>query len=166
MPSDSFVANAETKVPVSRSVDHIRALVERFQAQEFRTIYVDGQPSAIRFTIRDPHLAAAGDGPCDFTVELTAPSDWLTDQFDRRRVSWDRARCRQQAERVAWRQLHDIIRSTLIGVQAGLFTIGEAFLANLIVETEDGEERFGELLMRTRALQPGGGGAMRLLGKG
>jgi hypothetical protein len=162
---DAFVANVATEVPVSRSVDQIRALVERFRAREFRTIYgPTGSPVAVRFTITDPHLPKDGDHDGVFTVELAAPTDVLYRMIHGKRRNFSGqfvARDRAQAERVAWRQLHDMIRASLIAVQSGIVTLGEAFFANLIVTDGAGREaRMAEVLLTSRLLTAGNGRLM------
>jgi hypothetical protein len=166
MAKAEFIANIDTDVPVSRSVDHIRQLVERFQAKEFRTTYgPNGVAVSVRFTITDPHLPKEGDHDGLFTVELTALTDVIHKELVRRRTRWidadARARIDAQAQRVAWRQLHDIIRATLIGVRSGIMTMGEAFFANLIVTGPDGQERrMANALMESRLLSPRNGRLM------
>lgn len=162
--SDAFIANLDTTVPVTRSVDAIRVLVERFRAKEFRTSYgPDGRPCAVRFTITDPNLPKDGDHDGVFTVELAAPTDVLFRQINGRRSypSGYREKDRAQAERVAWRQLHDMIRASLIGVQSGIVTLGEAFFANLIVTDNAGREaRMADVLLSGRLLSSHGGRLM------
>lgn len=150
-----FIASIDTDVPVRRSVEHIRALVERFEAREFRLIYGTGaQVVAVRFAIVDPHLGGA-----PLAVELRAPTERL-----RARLG-NKANAEAQAERVAWRHLHDFIRASLIAVQDGLLTLGEAFFANLIVRDErGGEQRLADMLIEQKILQPSNG--MLRLGPG
>lgn len=169
--ADGFIASLETTVSVARSVDQIRALVERFKAREFRTIYgPTGSPAAVRFTITDPHLPKAGDHDGVFTVELAAPTEVLFRALQRKRRQRNAstiARDQVQAERVAWRQLHDMIRASLIGVQCGIVTLGEAFFANLIVADSTGREaRMADVLLSSRMLTSGGGRLMLTDGRG
>lgn len=167
---EEFIASLDTTVAVSRTVSQVQALVERFKAREFRTIYGQaGEIAAVRFTIVDPSLSAdESETASVFTVELYAPSQAIERVLLGRRGRTDRAsreRIAAQAQRVAWRQLHDVICSSLIAVQSGLFTIGEAFLCNLIVTRPDGkEQRLGEMMIERRLLTPSGG--KLLLGAG
>src|SRR3990167_1188922 len=151
----SFIASLETDVPVTRSVDHIRHLVERFGAMEFGIQYdpVSGRPCAVSFKVKDPHVGAG------LPVALRAPYETVLKQIlDGKKRSWDsdvKARAKEQAERVAWRNLHDFVRASLIGVQTGIMSLGEAFLANLVVTLPTGEaKRLGELVIERNLLHP------------
>ncbi len=152
----NFIASLDTDVAVSRSVAQIQKLVERFDAREFRLIYGTGsRPAAVRFVITDPHLVAGADL---FTVELAAPADVLVSLIQQHRKTWNDAHCVEQAERVAWRQLHDYVRAALISVQWGIVTVGEAFLAGLVVTGPSGEEkRLGQLIFERGLLRPAAG---------
>lgn len=163
--ADQFIASLDTSVPVSRTIAQIQGLVERFRAREFRTIYgPEGDVVAVRFTIIDPHLTqGAGDGV--FTVELHAVSDAIDAAIRRGRKNritpTQSAAFLAQAKRVAWRHLHDVIRASLIAVQSGILTIGEAFLCNLVVTATDGrEQRLGEMMFERRLLAPSNGKLM------
>lgn len=156
-----FMPSLGTQVPVARSVSQIQLLVQKFDAREFRTSFVDGIPSAVRFTIVDPHLAGAGK-PAEFTVELSAHHEAIY------QVLWDRRRyvptaaqdaaLKDQARRIAWRQLHDVIRAQLIAVNCGMLTVGEAFMPNLVVVLPGGREtRLGPAMQAEGLLTPTGG---------
>jgi hypothetical protein len=163
-----FIASLDTSVPVNRSVDQIRQLVERFGAAEFGLQYdpESGRPVAVSFKIRDPHLS--GD-PVYLPIALRAPYETirkaLLDKY-----SWPTATTRQkvseQAERVAWRNLHDFVRASLIGVQTGIMSLGEAFMASLVVTLPTGEaKRLGELAAEGSLIRPGEQGRL-MLGRG
>lgn len=162
MSAVPFIANESTTVPVTRTIQAIQGLVERFRAREFRTLYGHGgTPNAVRFTVIDPHLSQVEGEEGVFTVELSAPSEMIRKALWRKARSPNRNVLEAKAERIAWRQLHDIIRASLMGVESGLFTIGEAFLANLVVARPDGKEaRLGQMLMEQRLLTPVNGRLM------
>jgi len=141
---ERFIASLDTKVPVSRSVDQIRYLVERFGAAEFGIQYdpAAGVPVAVSFKIKDPHLGSF------LPVALRAPSDAIYKAIvpDRYLTGAQQGGYREQARRVAWRNLHDFVRASLIGVQTGIMSLGEAFMASLVVTLPTGEaKRLGEL---------------------
>lgn len=163
MSETPFVASLETDVPVTRTIASLQKLVERFKAKEFRLIYGDeSRPAAIRFSISDPHLGLGGGL---FTVELAAPCVMIAAHLQREHRTWAPEKCAAQADRVAWRQLHDYVRSALIAVQWGVLTVGEAFLAGLVVTAPNGEEaRLGQLVTEHKLLRPENGRLM--LGKG
>lgn len=163
-----FIASLETSVAVSRSVDQIRQLVERFGAAEFGIQYdpASGRPVAVSFKVRDPHVS--GEPPAFLPVALRAPAETVYKLLLEKK-SWptadQRARMQDQAERVAWRNLHDFVRASLIGVQTGIMTLGEAFMANLVVTLPTGEaKRLGELAAEGAILRSSEGRLM--LGKG
>lgn len=160
-----FIASVDTDVPVSRSVNQIRELVERFGASEFSIQYdpATGVAVGIGFKIRDPHLGVF------LPVALRAPNDTVYQSIIKgRRGAWQRdvqERCRAQADRVAWRNLHDFVRASLIGVQTGIMTLGEAFMASLVVTLPTGEaKRLGEIAAEGALLRPESG--RLLLGSG
>lgn len=165
-----FIASLDTAVPVTRSVQQIQSLVERFGAAEFGIQYdpTSGRPVAVSFKVRDPHMAA-GDEPVFLPVALRAPADAINKALLDKR-SWptsaQRIAIREKAERVAWRNLHDFVRASLIGVQTGIMSLGEAFMASLVVTLPTGEaKRLGELAAEGSLLQPGSAGRL-MLGRG
>jgi hypothetical protein len=112
---DQFIASLETAVPAVRSIGQIQALVERFGALEFVTVYDpegSGRPIGVRFKVRDPHITkedaehrkALGLPPANLPVDLRAPFEVIYKALLDRR-SWpttdQRNRIRAQAERVA-----------------------------------------------------------------
>lgn len=144
-----YIASVETKVPVRRSVDQIRGLVERFGSREFTCYYDDAnEPIGVAFKIKDPNLDVV------LPVRLVAPTATV-----RARIRTYKAN--EQAQRVAWRNLHDFVRASLIAVETGILTLGEAFLASVVVtDPKTGtERRFGELVAGGDflAISPGGG---------
>lgn len=167
MPPVQFIASLETEVPARRSVQQIQELVERFGARAFEVRYdpATGEPDRVRFAVVDPHLTEGAATP--FTIELRAPTSILERELRTRRTRSPKPGViPEQARRIAWRHLHDVVRASLIGVQDGLLTVGEAFLAHLVVESADGtEETFASALHRTQLLTPAAGGRL-LLGKG
>lgn len=161
-----FVASLETEVPVSRSAQHIQTLVEKFGALEFGLQYdpVTRRPVAVSFRVQDPHLVGADAAP--LPVALRAPSGTIYGMIRDRQPNWSRDRVQDQADRVAWRNLHDFVRASLIAVQTGIMTLGEAFMANLVVTLPSGEsKRLGELASEGTLLTAGAGGQL-LLGAG
>ena len=171
MSKTAFIASMETAVPVSRSVDHIRHLVERFGAAEFGIQYdpATGRPVAVSFKVRDPGFKDEAGQPVFVPVALRAPFETIYKALlDRKSypTTDQRNRYREQAERVAWRNLHDFVRASLIGVQTGIMSLGEAFMASVVVTLPTGEaKRLGELVAEGAVLRPAPGGRL-LLGKG
>lgn len=163
-----FLASIETTVPVARSVSQIQALVQRFGAAEFSVRYdpKTGEAVAVGFVVRDPHVS---DGTL-LPVSLAAPTDVIYAAILKgKRRGYDKtvqATARQQAARVAWRNLHDFVRASLIGVQTGIMSLGEAFMASLVVTLPNGEtRRFGEAVAHGGILHPSAGNRL-LLGPG
>lgn len=167
MPAE-YIASMETTVPVLRSVQQIQSLVAKFGASEFSTQYdpATGEPIAIAFKVTDPNL---GDGTF-LPVALRAPTDVVYKAILRtKKRTQDKAvqkSAREQAARVAWRNLHDFVRASLIGVQTGIMSLGEAFMASLVVTLPTGEaKRLGEIAAEGGLLQPTTHGRL-LLGSG
>lgn len=165
-----FIASLETDVTPRRSVAQIQDLVERFGARAFEVRYHErtGEPDRVRFAVVDPHLRSDDGAPLPpLTIELRAPTEALERVLRNRRTRTPKpGAIAEQARRIAWRHLHDVVRASLIGVQDGLLTVGEAFLAHLVVESADGtEETFGAALQRAKLLTPSASGRL-LLGRG
>ena len=154
-----FIASLDTTVPVVRTIAQIHALVERFGAHEWTVIYERGIPSGVRFAVVDPNVTEGQSVP--LFVELRAPSDRIAAELKapRGKRRWlttaQREKAEQQAQRVAWRQLHDFVRASLIAVQSGIMSLGEAFLANVLIRDGDGaSRRVVEVMQSQRLLQP------------
>ena len=159
-----FIASVGTTTSVGETIQQLQAIVERFNAREFRIIYGENsKPIAVRFAINDPNLPW-GEG--FFTVELAAPSEAILMQLKTQRVREDARRpLPERAERAAWRQLHDYVRAVLISVQWGMVTVGEAFMGGLVVTLPDGREtRFADAMTDAKLLTPRNG--RLLLGSG
>lgn len=140
-----FIASLATDVPVARSIQQIYGLIGRFNAREFTILHdvTTHRPNGIAFTIADPHLASTSIIP----VRVDAPTEQLIKILRRERPRWELRAIEAQAERIAWRQVHDYIRSSLIAVQWGLLSLGEAFLASVVATLPNGERsRIGDYI--------------------
>lgn len=164
------IASLDTGVSVASSVAQIQALVQRFGAAEFTTSYdhATGLPTAVAFKVRDPHFTPDTGGPQFMPVALRAPCNTVYEMLKaRRKVSYmteaQRTKLREQAERVAWRNLHDFVRASLIGVQTGIMSLGEAFMASLVVTLPTGEaKRLGDIAAEGQFLHGNADGRLRL----
>jgi hypothetical protein len=151
----------DTEVPVSRSIDQIRQLVERFGALGFGIEYdaTSGGAVAITFKVKDPKFGVP------VPVSLRAPFEQVLKMIlDGKRQAYRsdvKQRAKEVAQRVAWRNLHDFVRASLIGVQTGIMSLGEAFMASLIINLPNGDtRRFGELVVEGKLLHPDAGRLM------
>lgn len=152
-----FIPNLTTTVPVLRTIQQIHALVERFGADEWTILYRDRVAVGVRFAVTDPNIAHV----TPLAVELQAPTDRLVAMLRKKkmaRASWrgltkaQEEIIREQAERVAWRQLHDFVRASLIAVASGIMSLGEAFLANVLLTDKQGRTLRAVDLMHQQAL--------------
>lgn len=140
----AFVKSADTTVPVQESIEGIKALVRRHGAVGFgiREDYRSGK-ALIEFALKQGEQAVPVHIPLDVErvqqlMYLHAPKN---DEAAQKR--------REQAERTAWRQLYLIIDAVLTASQLGVMTITDAFLAHMMVVTEDGKsERMGDYVQR------------------
>lgn len=143
----SFIASMETDTPVARSLEQVRSLIERFGVHELTTLYgPDGTPTGVRFRVISQDL------PNGLPIEVRVPVDGVYALLRERRPLGDVGRLRAKAEKIAWRHAHDFIRASLIAVQTGILSIGEAFLSSIVVaDPANGTTvytRLGDLLNR------------------
>lgn len=154
MARQVMIASLRTEVTPLRSLEQIRKLVETFGAREFTTKYNDlGAPTAIKF-----RAIVGADMPDGLPIELPIPVDNVYRTLIDTGKPHGSATLRQ-AERIAWRNAHDFIRASLIAVQTGILSLGEAFLSSVVVSLPDNESgtiRVGELLLSGRFLHAKG----------
>lgn len=152
---------ASTTVAPTKSAGEIQDLVRRYGGTRCEVRWDGaGRVYGVRFAIRHERFG-------EIPVRLTAKTDRIFEILQKQRRSvYDRRKKeavdRDQAYRIAWRQLKDFVEQALLAVETGLFPLHEAFMA--AVETEDPETgesvTWGELLERHGA---GGPQGLRLL---
>lgn len=153
---------ATTKIEVTRSLGEIQGIVARYGATRFETRWNrDGTVWGVRFAI------AADEG--ELPVALKTGTERIFEILAEARGPRARASnedLREQAERIAWRQMKDLIEQLLLAVETGLFNLAAAFMAHVEVwdEAESATVTMQEYLARRARLLPGNRGL--LLGSG
>lgn len=158
-----FVKSADTKVSVQESIEAIKGLVRRHGAVGFGVIedYRTGK-SVVQFALvqGEQHV------PIHIPLDIQKVHD-LMFTYKPRDAEAGRQH-KEQAERTAWRQLYLIVDAVLTASALGVMTITDAFLAHMMVVTDEGKsERMGDFVLRgagalgpgVRALLPSGNGA-------
>jgi hypothetical protein len=156
-----FVKSASTDVPVTESRESITTLLKRHGAKGFgvQENYHTGivTVSFVLPTEQGSHVPIQI--PIDvgkvYAAMYAQPRAAGGDRYkdDPERIE----QRREQAERVAWRQLHFIIDATLTAAALGMMRVSDVFLAHTMVVSDDGRsERMADYLDRTQgALTPG-----------
>ena len=125
---------SNTTVSVAKTKGEIEQLLQRHGATGFGYICEEAR-AAIAFTIADPDLPGAGRIEVRTTLVLPDPN---SDEFtltptgivrhpDKIRALWETA-CR-----ASWRALLLLIRAKLESVQAGITTIEEQFMSDVLL---------------------------------
>lgn len=144
-----------TTVEATKSAQELCGLVQKYGGTRFEMQWKDGLLSGVRFALKHEKL---GQIPVRLEARITKIEDLLY-----RLTSMSREKSKEQAYRIAWRQLKDFVEQQLLAIETGLFPVHEVFMAQ--VETRDpvsGElVTMGDLLERHAAIAPGGG--IRLL---
>lgn len=158
-----------TKIDPGKSAAEIAALVQKYGGARFEMRWgEDGRLTGIRFAIR---MEGVGVVPVRLVARIENVRDLLrkrnpyTSRMTRSRAQWEEE-TDGQAYRIAWRQLRDICEQLLFGVETGLFTFAEAFMAHVEMWDEEAGETvtMGELISRRAQVTSGERGL--LLGPG
>lgn len=163
--ASGFVKARDTNVPVQKTMEDLKALVRRHGAAGFgiREDYTS-RISTVEFV-----LVADGESvPVRIPVDagkvfrLLYPKPHGNQHGSAHALEPER---RDQAERVAWRQVYVIVDALLTAVQVGIMSLPEAFMANMVVVDDQGHtQRMAELMASLGGQLPGG--RRLLLGSG
>lgn len=125
--SSQAVKYQETQVPATRSVAEITELIRKYGGSRFEQTWgEDGRILGVRFAMRHREI---GELPVALTLKtgqverILSESPYLRSLPESNRA----ARIAQQAERVAWRHMKDLIEQLLLSVALGLRSLPAAF---------------------------------------
>lgn len=147
----TFVKSAFATTPVSKTRADIMTLLERYGGTGFGYDAV-GDEIIIRFTVPGAHgspLRVA------YPVNVVRVQDRLTPHLKANRRG---EATREQAERVAWRNIYELVDAAFAAAAIGASTVEEAFHAHVIVRTSDGHE--GRMYDYVETLRSAAGGAL------
>lgn len=138
----------DTTVAPVDSVGHITKAVMRHRATRFEQLF-DPQTAritGIRFAIEAGELG-------EIPVRLIARTENVAEILWKRRGPRSRKsrdQIHEQAERIAWRQLKDVVEQLLFAVETGLMTLPEAFMSSVEVwdDAESEVVTMAELMSR------------------
>lgn len=169
MPKTQAIKYETTTVGAAQSAGEIADLVRKYGGSRFEMRWGEfGELTGVRFAIRDQDL---GEVP----VRLEAQTDKIRDILQRSRPWTSRTRAtkdqylvevREQAYRIAWRQLKDFVEQALLAVETGLFPIGHAFMASIEMYDQASDETvtMAELFSRRVSLAAGDRGMLMAAG--
>jgi len=132
---------ADTKVPVHRSQQEIEELVRAAGAKSFYRGDDQGK-AIIGFQIRDRRIL--------FELPLPTAKEFETVVRRGRTIRvppGQVAQLLEQATRARWRALSLAIKAKLVGVEAGVESFDEAFLAQIVVPHEGRAVRFAAVAL-------------------
>jgi hypothetical protein len=115
-----------TKVEASKTASEIQALLGQFGCSAVMIDYDEHKyPCAMAFTVTVLKAQSV-------SFRLPINVDPIFNIFQKRRSSWDRSNCatkdREQARRVAWRQVLRWIQAQLAMIEVGMVRTEEVFL--------------------------------------
>lgn len=122
--------NYTTQVPVSRTVGEVAGILAAHGATEISTMYEAGQPTGMRFTLVTP---AGVTEVFRLPVLIDGVHRLLLDALPDTAAGRKRG-SREQAERVAWRQIKDWVAAQTAIVEAGMATLEQVMLPYLQVD--------------------------------
>ena len=138
-----FVKSWDTRVEVSRSKEQVEEMLRRYGATGFtvsedyesRTVVVvfflrpqpNVDPMEIRFPISYQQV-----------LDRLRRSPNFRSAVDRKAIAKREEWSREQAERVAWRHLYTWADAALSAVDAGLYSLPEAFFAHAMIDAPGG----------------------------
>lgn len=124
-----------TTIPVVRTLGEITTALAEHGASSISTQYENAKPSGLAFVLPTPH----GDRHFALPVDVDAVHRLLKVQRNGQGGRAANSRVddrREQAERVAWRVLHDWLRAQLAIIEAQMATFDQAMLPYLRVDEE------------------------------
>ncbi len=153
-----IVKYESTEVDVSKTLAGLTTLIRNYRGRRFEQRWdASGRVTAVRFSIDHPSLG-------ELPVQIPARTGKI------RRILLDAGKWRsypeaerekkisEQAERIAWRHIHDLTEQLLLSVQLDLKTLSEAFMADAeVYDRERGDlVRMAEFLERRASAGPDG----------
>lgn len=145
-----------TTVAVTKTKQELEVLVTRAGATHFGVLNTDSG-ATVAFIFKDRRIM----------FELKLPR---ADAFTKPKRGWGivpkerQIVLHEQACRTGWRSLLLAIKAKLVTIDSGIETVDEAFLAHIVVPTDDGRTtRFGNVAIQAIADAYTKGGPPRLL---
>lgn len=148
----TFIKSAYAKTPVSRTRLDIMEVLERYGATGFGYDVV-GDDVVVRFTVAGAH---GGPLRIAYPVNIARVQQRLA-SFLKDRGRSEKAD-RDQAERVAWRNIYEFVDAAFAAAAIGASTVEESFHAHVVVRTSDGSE--GRMYDYVETLRNVAGGAL------
>ncbi len=130
-----------TEIPVEKTLGQLQRLLCEAGAAAVLVEYMDRKPAAVKFQIETPSGRMAFELPArvaGVTQALQEKRSWRT-----RGTAETLARDGEQAERIAWRQLHRWVEAQLALVQLQMADVAEVFLPYAL--TPEGRTLYAEV---------------------
>lgn len=158
--SKQAIKYVSTTIDPPKSAGEISDLVRKYGGTRFEQRWTDGTLTGIRFAIQ-------AEGIGEVPVRLEAQIERIEHILKTKSAGplrYDARRRREQAYRIAWRQLKDFVEQALLAVETGLFPIGAAFMGHLEVYDDAARETvtMSDFLLRRAEFDAGTDG-LRIL---
>ena len=124
-----------TTIAAAKSLSQITDALAKHGASSIRTDYIDGKPAGLGFLLPTPH----GDRNFALPVDVDAVHRLLSAQRSGQAGYAKNSRVddrREQAERVAWRVLHDWLIAQLAIIEAQMVAFDQVMLPYLKVDDD------------------------------
>jgi hypothetical protein len=133
-----------TTIAPEDSAAQIGKLVSNYGARQFSQHWApSGFLEGVTFLLVDHRYGGI------VPIRLQAQTDAILEILESGRKRPARVDLELQAQRIAWRQLKDLVEQLLLAARTGLFSVVDAFMANVVIETPDGDsETVGEFFAR------------------
>lgn len=120
--------NYTTMIAADRTAAEMHRLLAKHGASAVATLYADGHPSGLAFTLPTPH----GERQFQLPINVEAVHRLLTKQANTKTIrrSYSTA---EQAERTAWRVAKDWLAAQMAIVEAQMAALDEVMLPYLVV---------------------------------
>ena len=145
-----------TVVSVVKTKAELETLVTKAGATNFGVLNTDGG-ATVAFIFKDRRIM--------FELKLPSPGAFSKPSRGWRPVPKEKqVALHEQACRSGWRSLLLAIKAKLVTIDSGIETVDEAFLAHIVVPTDDGRTaRFGTVAIKAIVDAYGGKGPPRLM---
>lgn len=152
MAKATFIKSAHATTPVAKTRTDIMALLERYGGTSFGYEAV-GDDVIIRFTVPGVHASQLR---VAYPVNIERIRERLLAHL--KTQGQGQKATREQAERVAWRNIYELIDAAFAAAAIGATTVEESFHAHVVVRTRDGSE--GRLYDYVETLRASAGGEL------
>lgn len=148
---NTFIKSAFSDTPVSKTRLDIMTMLERYGGTGFG-YDMRGDEIVVHFTVPG---AMGAPLRIAYPVNVARIQERLAPHMRKNKKA---APTREQAERVAWRNIYELVDAAFAAAAIGASTVEEAFHAHILVRTSEGQE--GRLYDYVETLRNAAGGVL------